>query len=303
MLLSNFIPPMINGVSASKVFLKALQPQPQSIYQYLCLEFPHIEAQEWLQRFQDGLIFDAQGQKLNANSPFQPNSHVFYYRFLTHEIHVPFKHHIIFENEHFIAVDKPHFLTISPTGQYVQETLLVRLKKQTSIEHLTPIHRLDRETAGIVLFSKCIESRGIYQQLFADRKVQKTYHAIAPYLPTLKLPLTLRLRMEKGEPFYTMRQIEGVANSETEIQLLEHNQQWAKYLLNPHTGKQHQLRLHLSHLGIPIQNDPFYPQVKHKADHDFSAPLQLLAKHIDFIDPVSKQQISLSSTFDLTLSS
>ena len=109
--------------------------------------------------------------------------------------------------------------------------------------------------------------------------------------------------MEKGEPFYTMRQIEGVANSETEIQLLEHNQQWAKYLLNPHTGKQHQLRLHLSHLGIPIQNDPFYPQVKHKDDHDFSAPLQLLAKHIEFIDPVSKQQISLSSTFDLTLSS
>jgi tRNA pseudouridine32 synthase/23S rRNA pseudouridine746 synthase len=301
MQLSEFTPPMLNGVSASKVFLKPLNPQPDSTYAYLCLEFSHIAAEEWKQRFADGLVYDALGNQLHIDSPFQANSHVFYYRFLAHEIHVPFEYKILFETDHFIAADKPHFLTISPTGQYVQETLLVRLKKQTGNEQLTPIHRLDRETAGVVLFSKRAESRGAYQQMFAEREVQKNYHAVAPFKPELHFPQTVRLRMEKSDPFYTMSAVCGEANSETHIQLLEHNLQWAKYLLKPHTGKQHQLRVHLSHLGIPIKNDPFYPQVKHKADDDFTAPLQLLAKHIAFQDPISKQHFSINSEFDLTL--
>ncbi|MEK5782192.1 pseudouridine synthase, partial [Acinetobacter baumannii] len=113
-----------------------------------------IQTSEWQSRFQEGLVYDAQGNSLNLNSPYQANSHCFYYRFLAHEVHVPFEHKILFENEHFMVIDKPHFLTMSPTGQYVQETLLVRLKKQTGIEQLTPIHPLDRETAGVVLISK-----------------------------------------------------------------------------------------------------------------------------------------------------
>jgi tRNA pseudouridine32 synthase/23S rRNA pseudouridine746 synthase len=183
----------------------------------------------------------------------------------------------------------------------VQETLLVRLKKQTGNEHLTPIHRLDRETAGVVLISKCVESRGLYQQMFATRQVQKTYHSIAAYRPDLKFPLITRLRMEKGQPFYTMQVLDGTPNSETAIDLLEHNTEWAKYELKPHTGKQHQLRVHLNHLGIPIQHDPFYPQVAHKAEDDFSAPLSLLAKHIQFIDPITQKSMNFSSRFELTL--
>lgn len=298
---TEFNPPMINGVSASKVFLKTLEPQPESIYAYLCLEFPHIKAAEWKQRFDDGLVYSASGLRLQSDSIFQANSHVFYYRFLASEIHVPFEHRILFENEHFLAVDKPHFLTISPTGQYVQETLLVRLKNQTGNEQLTPIHRLDRETAGVVLFSKCAISRGAYQQMFAERQVQKTYHAIAPFKSELQFPQTVRLRMEKGDPFYTMKTLTGEYNSETHIELIQHNDQWAKYLLKPHTGKQHQLRVHLNHLDIPIQNDPFYPRVKHKLDDDFTAPLQLLAKHICFQDPITKQDFSIYSEFDITL--
>lgn len=299
---AEFTPPMLHGVSASKVFLKPSVAPIHNIYDYLCSQFPHIEAAEWQQRFNDGLIYDANGIKLQSDSPFQPNSHVFYYRFLKHEIHVPFEHDILFENDDLMVVDKPHFLTMSPTGQYVQETLLVRLKNQTGIEQLTPIHRLDRETAGVVLFSKRAETRGIYQQMFAERKVQKTYHAIAPYTADIQFPFTLRLHMDKGEPFYTMQvHSDKPANSKTEIHLLAHNMQWAKYLLKPHTGKQHQLRVHLSHLGIPIQNDPFYPQVKHKADDDFSAPLQLLAKQIEFIDPVLLEPMNFQSKQELNL--
>lgn len=296
-----FSPPMINGVSASKVFLKDFSPTPKTVYAYLCSEFQHIQPTEWQSRFEDGLVYDALGNILNISSPYQANSHCFYYRFLAHEIHVPFEHRIVFENDHFIAVDKPHFLTMSPTGQYVQETLLVRLKKQTGNPDLTPIHRLDRETAGIVLISKCAESRGLYQQMFATRNVQKTYHAIAGFKSDLIFPITTRLKMEKGQPFYTMQVLDGEANSETHIELLEHCNNRAKYLLKPHTGKQHQLRVHLNSLGIPIENDPFYPQVSHKAEDDFSAPLQLLAKHIQFQDPITLQIMKFSSERELIL--
>lgn len=296
-----FSPPMLNGVTASKVFLQATADSPKTVYAYLCAQFPHIDPSEWQSRFDNGLVYDAQGKALTIESSFQANTHCFYYRFLAHEVHVPFQHQILFENEHLLVVDKPHFLTMSPTGQYVQETLLVRLKQQTGNEHLTPIHRLDRETAGVVLISKCVQSRGVYQQMFATRQVQKTYHAIAVYRDDLSFPLITKLKMEKGQPFYTMQVVEGEPNSETEIQLLQHNGQWGKYELKPHTGKQHQLRVHLSHLGIPIQNDPFYPQVSHKADDDFSAPLQLLAKHIQFRDPVTQKQMQFSSELELTL--
>lgn len=296
-----FQPPMINGVGASKVFLPHCEPCPNSVFEYLSEHFKHIDQLEWQQRFEDGLILDSSGQKLSLDSSYQGNQHLFYYRFLAHEIHVPFREKILFENDDLLVVDKPHFLTMSPTGQYVQETLLVRLKKSTGNAELTPIHRLDRETAGVVLFSKRVETRGAYQQLFAERKVQKIYHAIAGYRRDLNFPLDLHLRMDKGNPFYTMQVSEGQPNTHTHIQLLEHNQTYALYELKPSTGKQHQLRVHLNHLEIPIKNDPFYPQVTHKAPDDFSAPLQLLAKEIDFKDPVTVQDMHFCSEQVLTL--
>lgn len=296
-----FIPPMINGVNASQVYLPKLTEQPTSLFHFLCDHFPHIPANEWRQRFDDQLIMDMQGNSLNLASPFQQNTHIYYYRFLAHEIHVPFEENILFENNDLMVVDKPHFLTISPTGQYVQETLLVRLKKTTNNPDLTPIHRLDRETAGIVLISKQPATRGLYQQMFAERQVQKIYHAIAPYNPDLIFPCSISLRMEKGEPFYTMQVVEGNANSHTDIEIIEHNQSWAKYQLKPLTGKQHQLRVHLNSLNTPIKNDPFYPVVTHKNDDDFSQPLQLLAKQIEFFDPVTQQKMCFCSDHELTL--
>ena len=296
-----FTPLMLNGVTASKVFLAETAQRFNTIFEYLCKQFPHITVKEWQQRFNDQLIFGLKGNVLTLESAFQANTHIYYYRFLAHEISVPFQEKILFENEDLLVVDKPHFLTMSPTGQYVQETLLVRLKKTTNNSDLTPIHRLDRETAGVVLFSKKPSSRGIYQQLFAEKKVQKIYHAIAPYRADLTLPCTVELRMEKGEPFYTMQIINGLVNSSTEIDMLEHNHSWAKYQLKPLTGKQHQLRVHLNYLNIPIQNDPFYPQVIHKAAADFSAPLQLLAKEIYFLDPITQHPLHFCSDQELTL--
>lgn len=299
--LITFTPPLINGVSASKVFLPH-DVSASTVFEYLCQHFPHIQPQEWQQRFLDQLIYATDGSILTLHSPYVANTHIFYYRFLAHEIHVPFQHEILFENDALLVVDKPHFLTMTPTGQYVQETLLVRLKQQTGYADLAPIHRLDRETAGVVLFCKKPELRGRYQQLFAERTVQKTYHAIAAYRPELVFPQTLQLHLEKGNPFYLMQvNPDQPANTETWIERLEHNQRHAKYRLKPKTGKQHQLRVHLNYLGIPICNDCFYPEVNHKADNDFNLPLQLLAKEIYFIDPVSNREMNFQSNFELTL--
>ncbi|MDQ8935368.1 pseudouridine synthase [Acinetobacter rudis] len=290
-----FIPPMREGVSASQVFLPQLSSLPTNLFSYLCDTFSHITVAEWQQRFTDGLIIDKQGQILKLDSPYLAEQHIYYYRYLNNEIHIPFYETILFENDDLLVVDKPHFLTISPTGQYLQETLLVRLKRQSNNAELSPIHRLDRETAGVVLFAKRAATRSCYQQLFAERLVEKSYHAIAPYQAHLNFPMQLALRMEKSEPFYTMRVAEGQANTETEIELIDHNNIWAKYLLKPKTGKQHQLRVHLNHLGIPIRNDHFYPIVQHQSADDFSHPLQLLAHQIQFTDPLTKQKQCFTS--------
>ncbi|MDO4223897.1 MAG: pseudouridine synthase, partial [Acinetobacter sp.] len=268
-----FTPPMRHGVTASQVFLPA-QSTALTLYQHLCQHFPHITPAEWQQRFDDHLIYSATGEILTMDCAYAPyaNQVLYYYRHLAHETVVPFDHHILFENDDLLVVDKPHFLTMSPTGQYVQQTLLTRLKQHTQNPQLSPIHRLDRETAGIVLFCKRAEQRGVYQQLFAQHQVQKIYHAIAPYRADLVLPQTVQLHLQKGEPFYTMHICShATPNSETEIEILhlEPQRRWAKYQLKPKTGKQHQLRVHLNYLGIPILHDTLYPQVQHKAADDF----------------------------------
>ncbi|AOA58500.1 pseudouridine synthase [Acinetobacter larvae] len=292
-------PPMRDGVSASQVYLP--NSDATTVFEYLCQEFSHIAASEWQRRFEQQLIFDQSGRVLTQHSAYLAHTHIFYYRFLAHEAVVPFQEKILFENEHLLVVDKPHFLTVSPTGQYVQQSLLVRLKKATQNPELSPIHRLDRETAGVILFAKQARSRAAYQQLFAEALVEKQYHAIAPYRADLAFPLQLNLRMVKSEPFYTMRMVDGPQNSRTRINLIERQQDWAKYLLCPETGKQHQLRVHLNHLGIPIRNDRLYPHISHKAADDFSHPLQLLAKQIRFQDPFSGTVQQYNSHFNLSL--
>lgn len=298
-----FIPPMKNGVSPSKLYLPK-SDQFASIGDYLCKKFAHIDYQDWQQRCSQGLVLDEQGESLQMDMPYKNGLTLYYYRQLQKETPVPFEHQIIFENEAILVVDKPHFLAVTPTGKYVQQSLLVRLKNQTQIEQLAPAHRLDRETAGVILFTKHKKYRGIYQQLFAEQKVFKQYHAIAGINPQLDLPCLISLCMQRSEPFYTMAVVDGVFNSQTHIEMLQASDDgcWGKYLLTPITGKLHQLRVHLSHLGIPIVNDSFYPKVNHAADGDFSKPLQLLAKNLAFIDPLTDEFLKFTSMQDLDFS-
>ncbi|MBF7684575.1 pseudouridylate synthase [Acinetobacter sp. B10A] len=294
-------PPMIHGVSASRVVLPSHTPY-LTIFEFLCAYFPHISAKEWQKRCDEGMIFDQHLNIINTSTPYQAQQYIFYYRFLEHETHVPFSHHIIFENDDIMVVDKPHFLTVSPTGRYVQQTLLVRLKQLTGNENLSPLHRLDRETAGLMMFSKQPSNRALYQQLFANHKIIKHYHAIAHHTQQLSFPHHIQCHMKKGNPFYTMCIDPSLpSNSDTIIECLEYNQHYAKYLLKPNTGKQHQLRVHLNALGIPILHDSLYPTVTHKAEDDFTQPLQLLAHMLAFTDPITMQNMQFFSHKTLTL--
>jgi tRNA pseudouridine32 synthase/23S rRNA pseudouridine746 synthase len=229
---------------------------------------------------------DMHGHILSPQTPFHAHSIVHYYRALAHEQHIPFEADILFQDNYLIAVDKPHFLPVMPAGKYLQETLLIRLKRKTGIDTLTPMHRLDRETAGVMLFVIKPETRGAYQSLFLNKQVQKQYHAIAPYREALSFPMTYKSHLQVSTHFMRMQEIASTPNSETHITLIEQAYGLGHYALTPITGKKHQLRMHMAALGIPIVNDQIYPNYIAKEYENFEAPLQLLANSIEFIDPI-----------------
>ena len=292
------------GVSASRVFLPADQAHP-NLLQFFIAQFPHIQASEWEQRFDQSLILDIEGQPLSASDPYQPNTHLMYFRRLAREPEIPFEEQILYQDDHILVADKPHFLPVTPSGLYLHQTLLNRLKKKTGIQTLSPIHRIDRDTAGLVIFSVNPDERAQYQNLFRDRTVKKIYEAIAPCSDELirQLPMVYQSRLEESEHFLQMEEVEGEHNSDTLIELIQIKQPWAKYRLTPGSGKKHQLRCHLNVLNAPIKHDQIYPILTpyQEYDLDVSKPLQLLAKEISFLDPVTKKPRSFMSQKTLEL--
>ncbi|WP_348946129.1 pseudouridine synthase [Chitinibacter sp. FCG-7] len=281
--------PPIDGLAPSCV---ALIPGPwPTMLAFLEEKFPYLEPGVLATRLQNGEIYDDLGQAIPADSPYQPGSYLWYYRTVRSETRVPFEIEVLYRDDRIIVIDKPHFLSAIPAGRFVKETVLVRLRVLLGQQDIAPVHRLDRETAGVMMLCLDKNSRSAYQQLFESRNVQKTYEAIAPYRADLALPLVHRSRLahEDGK-FFSMSEVPGEPNSETKISLLERRGDWAHYQLEPHTGKKHQLRAHLAALQIPILNDPWYPVVLDDKGDDFSQPLQLLARELKFIDPFSGQE-------------
>ena len=292
------------GVSASRVYLPANQAH-LNLLQFFVTQFPHIPEEEWKQRFDEGLILDQDSQALRADSPYLPNTHLLYFRRLAREPEIPFEEQILYQDEHILVADKPHFLPVTPSGLYLHQTLLNRLKKRTGIQTLSPIHRIDRDTAGLVIFSVNPNERAQYQNLFRDRAVKKVYEAIAPYSAELigQLPMTYQSRIEESEHFLQMQEVEGEPNTDTLIEIIEVKEPWAKYRLTPGSGKKHQLRCHLNALNIPIKNDQIYPILTPYQEYelDFSKPLQLLAKQMSFLDPIKGLKRQFTSSQGLVI--
>ena len=287
-----------NGVGPSCVGLPA--GDWATFTEFLVQRFPAITRQIWLERMADGLVVDEFGGLVTAERPYRGHMRLYYYRALESEPRIPFEAAVLFHDEHLVVADKPHFLPVTPSGHYLQETLLVRLKNLLGIESLIPIHRIDRETAGLVLFSVKPGERDAYQALFRRHEVSKYYEAIAPWRAGLQFPLIRKSRIVEDEPFFRQREIPGDANSETFIELLEVKGSLARYALRPISGKKHQLRVHMNALGIPIRNDRMYPPVEVTPDDDYARPLQLLAKSIAFTDPITEQARRFESRHNLS---
>ena len=298
--------PTKNGVGPSVVGLpKDDQSQWRTITDFLTERFPAIPRATWLQRMADGDVEDEFGVAVTPERPYKGHIRVYYYRDLEVEPRIPFDEVILHQDEHLIVVDKPHFLPVTPSGKYLQETVLVRLKRKLGIDTLIPIHRIDRDTAGLVLFSIQPATRDAYQALFRDRAVHKTYEAIAPWRPDLhhesSFPLTRHSRIVESEGFMTQTEVEGTPNALTHIQVLEVKGNLARYQLKPVTGKRHQLRVHMNALGLPILGDGIYPVLTPEGQIDYENPLQLLAKSIEWLDPITQEVRRFDSQRELKL--
>lgn len=280
--------PFVEGVGPSCQWLPA--GPWKTVIDFFKEQYPHVHATTWKARMAQGQVVDETGGRVDTDTAFRAGACIFYYRELKDETPIPFREQVLFQDEHILVADKPHFLPVIPSGKFLRETLLVRLRKQCATEDLVPIHRLDRETAGVLLFSLNRKTRGHYTSLFRNRKVRKVYEALAPTLEQAKFPITRRSRVVQGEPFFRMKEVAGEANSETHVSVLSTRGSLSLYQLLPLTGKKHQLRLHLAALGIPVVNDKLYPALNASTDDDFSKPLKLLAKSISFRDPLSNRE-------------
>jgi tRNA pseudouridine32 synthase / 23S rRNA pseudouridine746 synthase len=290
---------------ASEITLPAHNAGWHTVLQFLCSQFPFIAEATWQERIASGKVYWFNGPAITALTPFQPSRRLCYYREVMQEPVIPLAHHILYQDAHILVADKPHFLPVTPGGEYVNECLLARLKRQTGIDDLVPVHRLDRETAGVVLFSVNARSRAQYYQLFSDTKVDKQYQAIARLTAAAQqsaLPQHWHLanRIEKAQPRFINAVVPGAVNAVSDICLVARHNELGRFELTPHSGKTHQLRLHMLSLGMPILFDKYYPVLLPKQAPQFDQPLQLLAHQLRFTDPLTQKLHTFCSTQQLS---
>lgn len=277
------LPPLPGYLSCRKVLTA---PFEGSLIDAMCAHYAEVPREELRQRFAQRHVYGADGQPLDPDTPFRAPFEVHYYRPFV-ETPIPVREAILYEDEYLIAVDKPHFLPVHPAGKYLRETLVERLRQRLGCADLSPLHRLDRATAGVVLFARHAATRGAFQNLFRDRLVEKRYEAWAPPLPERVFPLDYASRLERHADGFRSEEVPGEPNAHTRIEVIERGDTLWRYALYPSSGQMHQLRAQMSALGAPIVNDHWYPVAQPSGPDDYSRPLQLLAESLAFDDPVT----------------
>ncbi|MFY2764713.1 pseudouridine synthase [Arenimonas sp. MALMAid1274] len=270
-----------------------------TVLEGLCARFPSVSRDTWRDRMRRGRVQDREGVPLAPDAPYRVGLEVRYFREVTSEPDLPFAEQMIHADAHLLVVDKPPFLPVTPGGAWVEQCLLRRLVRATGNETLVPLHRIDRATSGLVMFSVNPGSRAAYQALFRERGIRKHYLALASPLPGVAFPLRRHSRIANGSPFPRMQEEAGAANAETLIDVgLRGREHW-QYRLEPVTGRKHQLRVQMAALGVPLLNDPLYGPHAGQAADDWQRPLALLAKSLAFIDPLDGRRREFESPRDL----
>lgn len=284
--------PMRDGVGATRLHVPRSGPWP-TVSAYMVERFFHLDPEQLRERFDRGEIVAYDGSALTRDTPLDAEEFVWYYREPPVELEIPFDVEILHQDDDLLVVDKPHFLPTTPAGKYVQNSALVRLRRELDNPDLAPVHRLDRATAGLLMFSTRPETRGAYQMLFQDRAIEKVYEAVSARPADWEdpFPLTVRLHIEKLRSQVCV-EVDPAreANSETLIELIDADDEVIHTLLRPHTGKMHQLRVHLASIGAGILHDNLYPILTDEKPDDHERPLQLLARELRFTDPLSGRE-------------
>jgi tRNA pseudouridine32 synthase / 23S rRNA pseudouridine746 synthase len=293
--------PVRDGLNATRVVLPENgdgsdgAPRWESVLDHLIHRFPDDEAR-LREKVAAGEVVDHLGRPISAATAYEQHGRYFLYRDPPVETRVPFEIEILYQDDDLLVVDKPHFLASIPRGAFIAESALVRLRRDLDLPELSPAHRLDRVTAGVLVLTVRPEVRGPYQTLFAERRVTKVYEAVAGVDPDLDLPRVVRSRIHKERGIMRAFEVPGEPNSESLVELVDTRDAVERpgvpgriglYRLTPHTGKTHQLRLHMNSLGLPILHDNFYPTFYDVRPDDFTRPLQLVSRSIEFVDPLS----------------
>ena len=276
----------------SYVVLPQQSSHPETVLEFLILHFKQIPASVWQQRVDLGKVHWTDGELITPKTAYRPATRVYYYREVAVETKIPFQQKVLHQDEHCILVFKPHFLPVTPSGNYVNECLIHRLRIATGIDTISPAHRLDRPTAGVMLMTVNPESRHAYHELFTTGCISKQYQAIAQLTSELlaqhqagelSLPMhwTVKNRMVRSTPSFLMKITEGEANTHSEIRLIAVKGNRGLFELSPITGKMHQLRVHMMSLGMPLENDTNYPVLAEKAADNFEKTITINCEIID----------------------
>lgn len=268
---------------------------------FLAERFASQPREEWVRRMRAGKVRDDNGHAVDEQQRYRGHTRLYYYRDSGPETPVAIDAPIVYRDAHLLVVDKPHGVPVVPSGGYLRNTLLVHLRRDLGIDAVTPIHRLDRDTAGLVMFSLQPDTRDAYHALFRQRQVHKVYEAVAPWRADLALPLIRRSHIGPGAHFLQQNELSGPANAITELAAIHPMGELALYRLHPHTGQRHQLRVHMAAWGIPIVGDGIYPTLLPENSNNPALPLQLLARSLSFIDPIDGARRQFTSQRTLAL--
>lgn len=285
----------VDGVSASAITVP--RGEWPHVLAFLVARFPHISSTHWRQRLAAGQVTADDGGPVAAEAPVREGLRLRYFREVADEpvSRVPLR--VVYRDAQLLVIDKPPFVPVTPGGRFVQQSLLVRLKRELGLEDLVPLHRIDRLTAGLVMFSVSPDSRARYRRLFTDRHIDKVYDAFSATVVADDFPTRRESRLAQGEPFFRRCEVGGPANSTTLIEVVARSAGGTLFRLRPLTGRTHQLRVHMAALGAPLRHDPWYPRLQDEQDDDPTRPLQLVARGLAFIDPLTGASRVLESAY------
>lgn len=291
------------------------------------------------ERFARGEVVLDSGEQLSPDSLLRPGIFVNFYRYPAPEREVPGELRVLFSDATLLVIDKPPFLATLPRGQHIRETALVKARMEFGIPELSPCHRLDRLTRGVLMMTARPDARGAYQTMFDRRLPLKTYEAItelpdnAPFDPIprfsqwrswheptaenpwilhhhmIKIRGRLSTYLDESVPVAEMNAVTRIVGARTEI---HDGREVTVWQMQPGSGRTHQLRVVMRSLGLPLLNDPLYSDVEDAAlltpdgplprpvfveDEDFTKPMGLVAKRLDFTDPLTGEPRSFVSQY------